>query len=586
MTLLLLLLNDGWILRPYLVFHSWAVDQTILSRITFIALSGLIGIVLGWFWSGRNPFLRAIIMGPILGTFGFVLLIDQGVLGWSTASITSLIAFCAGLGYWARVMVDRFMEPPNIFGNSEWASDTELQNAELFEPSGIRLGYRAFADNDLPIYYGGDRHLGTFAPNRSMKGTSAIIPNLLTFPGSVVVLDPKGENAMITAEHRRSMGQEVHVVDPYGITGLESASYNPLDEINGGDVDIPDDLMVLTEGMIMASGSEPFWTDEAKALNHGLSGYVATHPDERNARTLARVRDLSLMNEENLQVLFGKMLDSPHHFVASAGARGLQKDKKLLSNVMATLQSQTHFLDSPRLRDSLSQSDFSFADLKTKPMTVYLVLPSDKLDSHGRWMRLMVQQALSLNARNIDFRPDHPVLFVLDELPALGRLPMVEKAFGLMAGYGIKLWAIAQDLNQLKRVYGDGWETFISNAGAIQYFGSRDKFTAEYFSSLCGVKTVWSLSYAVGRTLGHSSSTGVQGGSESQSNSSSASHSFSTAQQNLAYPDQLMRLDKGKQLLFVENMNPIIADKVAWFDDEKLRDKGVNLHRQQGRVAG
>lgn len=158
---------------------------------------------------------------------------------------------------------------------------------------------------------------------------------------------------------------------------------------------------------------------------------------------------------------------------------------------------------------------------------------------------------------------------------------MVEKAFGLMAGYGMQLWAITQDLSQLKRTYGDSWETFISNAGAIQYFGSRDKFTAEYFSSLCGLKTVWSLSHAIGRTVGSSSTSSMSGSSTGTSTSSSETATYSTTQAQLAYPDQLMRMHERKQLLFVETMNPIIADKVPWFEDADLHDKGINLHAEK-----
>src|SRR5690606_27936265 len=140
--------------------------------------------------------------------------------------------------------------------------------------------------------------------------------------------------------------------------------------------------------------------------------------------------------------------------------------------------------------------------LKSKPMTVYLVLPSDRLNAFGRWLRLLIQQAITVNARNIEAQPEHPVLFVLDELPALGRLSMIEQAFGLMAGYGIQLWGVVQDLSQLKRIYGDGWETFISNAGLVQYFGSRDRMTADYFSALCGQTTVWNVSSAISRAVG------------------------------------------------------------------------------------
>ncbi|MCV6576794.1 MAG: type IV secretory system conjugative DNA transfer family protein [Cohaesibacter sp.] len=550
-------------------------------RLLIIASSGGMGFGLGWFLSPQAKEFRLFVVSIVAFLLGLVVLLDNGVWGWGLVLPVSAAAFSIGLGYWTRGAVERFMTPPKIFGDSEWASNEELEEAGLFEPKGIRLGYRDVNGEDRVIYYNGDRHLGTTAPNRSGKGTTAIISNLLSSTCSIVVIDPKGENSLVTAEHRRAvMGQEVHTIDPWMTTDMKPSCYNPLDALDTADIDMADDAMLLADAMIVASQKEPFFTDEAKAVLHGLIGYVVSDPDEAGRRHLGRVRDLCLLDGDALTALFKKMLESPHHFVRSAGARCLQKEEKLLSNVMATLQSQTHFLDSPRVRDSLIKSDFSFADLKTKSMTIYLVIPSDKLDSHGRALRLFIQQALMINARNIEIQPERPVLFILDELPALGYLSMVEKAFGLMAGYGIQIWAIAQDYSQLKRIYRDGWETFISNAGVIQYFGSRDKFTAEYFSSLCGVKTVWSFSSAIGKTFGRSTSSG-QSASTSESVSDSETAAYTTAQRQLAYPDQLMRMDKGKQLLFVENMNPIIADKVPWFEDAELHDKGVNLHAEK-----
>jgi type IV secretion system protein VirD4 len=148
-----------------------------------------------------------------------------------------------------------------------------------------------------------------------------------------------------------------------------------------------------------------------------------------------------------------------------------------------------------RIRASLAASDFKFEDLKTSKMTVYLVLPADRLQTFGRWLRLLVQQGITVNARNVEVKPDKPILFLLDEMASLGRLTMVEQAFGLMAGFGMQLWGIVQDLSQLEGIYGKGWETFIGNSGVLQYFGSRDHKTAEYFSKLCGVSTVEKSSF-------------------------------------------------------------------------------------------
>lgn len=379
---------------------------------------------------------------------------------------------------------------------------------------------------------------------------------------------------MITAGHRKEMGQEVFVFDPWGITGLETACFNPLDWLEPGDVDIGENSLLLADAIIMMeSKSEPFFDNSSKATLDGLILYVATDPAEDGQRNLGRVRDLLMLDGDDLQALFKRMLKSPHHKVRATGASMLQKDPKLLSNILASMQAQTAFLDSARVRESLSRSDFSFADLKTKPMTIYLVLPSDRLEAYGRLLRLLIQQALTVNARNIEQKPDKSVLFILDEMPALGRLSMVEQAFGLMAGYGIQIHGIAQDLSQVRRNYGDGWETFVANAGVLQYFGSRDSFTAEYFSKLCGETTVWNFSTAIARAFGI-----TRGKEISESDTTTTTDTATGTQRKLAYPDELMRMPSDRQLLLIGNMNPIMANKVPWFEDPELKDRGVNLY--------
>jgi type IV secretory pathway TraG/TraD family ATPase VirD4 len=139
---------------------------------------------------------------------------------------------------------------------------------------------------------------------------------------------------------------------------------------------------------------------------------------------------------------------------------------------------------------------------------------------------------------------------------------------------------------QLAHIYGEhSWQTFISNSGVIQYFGSRDKMTAEYFSALCGVTTieVHNFSWAVGKVIGYATSfTHSQGGgssttSTSDSTSWTRTSGTSEAQRQLAYPDELMVLKGNQQVIFVENLDPIMAEKVLWYKDEGLRSLGVDL---------
>jgi type IV secretion system protein VirD4 len=169
---------------------------------------------------------------------------------------------------------------------------------------------------------------------------------------------------------------------------------------------------------------------------------------------------------------------------------------------------------------------------------------------------------------------------LLDEMSALGRLSMVEQAYGLMAGFGMQLWGIVQDLSQLERIYDKGWETFIGNSGVLQYFGSRDHRTAEYFSKLCGVTTMekFSITAAIAEAF---SFTSGSNNSSSTTRGTTTTHSTTrdVVQRHLAYPDELMVMREGKELVFVENFNPIQARRLSWLEDPKLRTLGINLRQ-------
>lgn len=550
--------------------------------ILILLASGGVGAAIGYvFFNPQARWLRGWLLVGVLVLFILASLLSRS--GWGY-----FFAFLAGLGAGAvmfRKMVAEEKKKSTAFGSAEWASLEDIRNGKLIGTPGLRLGQVTEQQQSHALNYTGDRHLLTVAPTRSGKGVSAIIPNLLTYTGSAVVIDPKGENAMITAVRRgqgdpkRSipgLGQKVHVVDPWGITGQPVACFNPLDWLKADDPDISENAMMLADSLVIASNEKNrFFDEEAKALLMGLLLYVALDAREAEARHLGRVRDIIVLGAEPLKKVLVQMYESSNPIVSSTAARTASKAPDLRASVFAALQAQTHFLDSPRIRANLARSDFRFEDLKAAPTTVYLVLPSDRLDTFGRWLRLMIQQAITVNARNIARKPAKPILFLLDEMPALGRLAMVEQAYGLMAGFGMQLWGIVQDLSQLERIYEKGWETFISNAGVLQYFGSRDQKTAEYFSKLCGVTTIEKTS--ISRSIAEAVGFGSGGRTEGKTTTESAS--TDVAQRHLAYADELMVMRKGQQLLFVEEINPIKAQRSNWYADAEMKPLGVNTHQ-------
>lgn len=357
--------------------------------------------------------------------------------------------FFMGFYVASLLLVDNTRRKYSTFGSAEWATFEELQNNELLDNKGLILGNYIDKKQIYPLHYTGNRHLLTVAPTRSGKGVSSIIPNLLTYEGSAIIIDPKGENARITAIRRgrgdeerkiKGLGQKVYIVDPWGITGFDVSCFNPLSWLIADDVDISENAMLLADSIITPrqGNSDPFWDDEAKALLMGIMLYVAIDEVEDN-RHLGYVRDIIISSESVFKEVLQRMSESNNSIVQTTAERTAGKDPKLLSNILASLQSHTHFLDSPRIRQSLSKSDFNFESLKTENTTVYLVLPADRLDTFGRWLRILIQQAITVTARNIEYIPEKPILFMLDEMAALGRLTMVEQAYSLMAGFGMQL---------------------------------------------------------------------------------------------------------------------------------------------------
>ena len=436
---------------------AWAqygyAPNIVNGQISIYVFAALLGAMLGALYSDRFYWLRPYLRWGLRGLF----LLATFVVPWP---LNALLTFFAALSIYAIVysLVNAALRLPGsrstTFGSAQWATADLVRARHLVGTEGLALGYFPAGTDPLPLRYAGDRHLLTVAPTRAGKGVAAIIPNLLTYPGSALVIDPKGENAMTSCLRRgpgdkarkiEGMGQEVHVVDPWGLTtaviGTAPSCFNPLDWLDPASPEIGENAMMLADALVMPAGSaaDPFWNEEAKALLMGFILYVATSPAEAENRNLGRVRDILMLAPDDFDTVLNEMLGSDNPIVASSAARTAGKEAKLRASVISSAQAQTHFLDSPRLRESLSRSDFRFEDLKRAPTTVYLVLPADRLEPFGRWLRLLIQQAITVTARNITDRPERPILFLLDEMAALGRLTMVEQAYSLMAGFGMQL---------------------------------------------------------------------------------------------------------------------------------------------------
>lgn len=271
------------------------------------------------------------------------------------------------------------------------------------------------------------------------------------------------------------------------------ARFNPLSILDPASEHYADDVGYLADALIINQSKEPHWDDSARELVGGLIAFVVENPDLRSIATLGLVRKLLAQSPDVLRKTAeeAQALGAESVAARKLGRFVVQNDE--INSIVSNALTQTAFLDGNALNANMSAADFSFEDLVNRKATIYLVLPVDKLQTHGRWLRLMVSIGIRTIARNVKPLP-LPVLFLLDEFGTIGRLSAVAQAYGLMAGLQMVIWAFVQDLVQLKRDYPEDWETFISNSQSVTFFNVMDQFTAKYFSEIMGTWTVESIS--------------------------------------------------------------------------------------------
>jgi type IV secretion system protein VirD4 len=445
------------------------------------------------------------------------------------------------------------VQAADTHGTARFATDREM--APLTEPkAGLLIGRTIRTKK--PLYYDGPAHLLTMAPTRSGKGVGTVIPNLLTANRSVICIDPKGENAAVTGQARNHFGP-VHVLDPFGATSALTSAFNPLDRLDPDSLDVAEDAAVLADALVYdapGEAGEAHWNEEAKALITGILLYiVGEEPLER--RTLVTLRDYLTLAPDAFSALLTRMQASraAGGLAARAANRHLGKSDREATGVLSSAQRHTHFLDSPRMAAVLDRSDFAFSDLRQRVATVFLVLPPDRIGAYARWLRLMVSQSLQ-DAMRTARDGQGSVLYLLDEFAALGYLAPIERAMGLMAGYGLQLWPILQDVHQLRATYGERAGTFLSNAGVLQVFGVNDYDSAKMVSDLLGSETV--VFQTASRAL--------------DSEKSGLSYSAHHTGRPLLTPDEVRNLGSDIELLFLAGLRPIAAQKLRYYADREF----------------
>ncbi|GAA4497578.1 conjugal transfer protein TraG [Gluconacetobacter tumulicola] len=480
------------------------------------------------------------------------------VTGGYIASSGGIIGSVVAIG----LSILRAREARNVatYGSARWADAAEMKQAGLLDPDGVVLGRW---DRDY-LRHNGPEHVLCFAPTRSGKGVGLVVPTLLTWPGSAIVHDIKGENWGLTAGFRARHGR-VLLFDP---TDPASSSYNPLLEVRRGDKEVRDvqniaDILVDPEG---ALDRRNHWEKTSHSLLVGAILHVLyAEPD----KTLAGVANFLSDPKRPVEATLRAMMSTPHlgkagvHPVIASSARELlNKSDNERSGVLSTAMSFLGLYRDPVVAKVTAQCDWRMADLVSgrQAASLYLVVPPSDIARTKPLIRLILNQIGRRLTEDLHVSAHrHRLLLMLDEFPALGRLDFFESALAFMAGYGIKSFLIAQSLNQIEKAYGAN-NSILDNCHVRVAFATNDERTARRVSDALGTATEMrdSTNYAGHRLspwLGH------------------LMVSRQETARPLLTPGEVMQLPPTDELLLVAGVAPVRAKKARYYEDARFMER-------------
>jgi type IV secretion system protein VirD4 len=446
------------------------------------------------------------------------------------------------------------------YGSARWAEPVEIRKAGLIGPSGVFLGRK----DQHYLRHDGPEHVMAFAPTRSGKGVGLVVPTLLSWSGSAVIHDIKGENWQLTAGWR-SRFSHCLLFNP---TDGCSAAYNPLLEVRRGMHEVRDvqniaDILVDPEGALERRNH---WEKTSHALLVGAILHVLYAEGDKTLRGVANfLSDPASTFEATLhRMMTTRHLDDvPHPVVASAAREVLNKSENERSGVLSTAMSFLGLYRDPTVAEVTSRCDWRIADLISAehPVSLYLVVPPSDISRTKPLIRLILNQIGRRLTESLDgsdgIARRHTLLLMLDEFPALGRLDFFESALAFMAGYGLRAFLIAQSLNQIDKAYGQN-HSILDNCHVRIAFATNDERTAKRISEALGTATELRAqrNYAGHRLapwLGH------------------LMVSRQETARPLLTPGEVMQLPPDDEVVMVSGHPPIQAKKIRYYRDVNFK---------------
>ena len=439
----------------------------------------------------------------------------------------------------------------------------EAEKYGLFEgrnPEGIADGLLVGMSSKLGryIWYRGDGNTMVISHPGGGKGQGFVLPNAILYQGSMLIIDPKGENAAMTAKHRREkLGQKVHVIDPAHLSGEPPAHFNPLDWLRSTEAKyFFEDCDLLARALVASEAAQyAHFHDEAVNLMRALILYLFAH--EPHNLNLNRLYELAFGDTKHWFGVFELMAESEvdhegiRRIVIATGNWYLGLDSKAQDQHRSTVLKNLQWLAGLAIPEVVQTSDFDLKRLKSETSTIYLCIPGESRELYKPYVRCLITLVLlgMYRTRGIGTLP---VQFMCDEFyTTIGNLELIDAAVGDMRGYGARFAFVFQDLSQLQRLYPETWKLFESSCGAVMYIGAANE-TGEHVS----------------KRLGETEYTQVPGGVFFAGD---VDRKPQIGRRPLMTPQQIKELGERKVIILMQHRPPLICDRVTASEDSNFQ---------------
>ena len=489
----------------------------------------------------------------------------------------------------ALVIASLFNKKQSLHGDARFATTKEIQKSGLMGNKGILVGKY----HNKYLMLGGQQFVLLAAPTRSGKGVAIVIPNLLNYSDSVVVLDLKLENFLLTSKFRAKNGQKVYLFSPFS-EDLKSHKWNPFDTVSHDENFRVGEILAIGRSFYPVTGDAKtdFWNDNANNLFLGLALY------------LFETEDLPVTMGEVLRQSSGKGKPIQDHIRSIIDERA-QSDKPLsdtcldalnrflsspdntLGNIISTFTSPLTIFANLIVDAATSSSDFKLEDVRRQRMSIYFGVQPNRLGDAKNLINLFYSLLIDVNLKTLpqqDSSLKYQCLVVNDEATAVGKVAKIADANSFIAGYNIRLLTIIQSIGQLEDVYKTQTRGLVTNHALQIVYPPREQRDANEYSEMLGYFTFKAKSKGQSRSMAWG-----QGGSNSENESDQ--------RRALMLPQELKELSQDKEIIFMENTKPIMCEKAKYFNDSAFVDrlksvspsmkaiKGFPTHKQLEKIA-